>query len=91
VLVDVRLLSLPEGAGAQQGLMGGESEGWVSGHSMHSWSSAGPEGWWAGGEGQVSHELWDYFQAGVWYGWGTGIPVVMDVVVWPRGRYPSVV
>jgi hypothetical protein len=35
--------------------------------------------------------LWDWLMAGVWCQQVVGILVVKDPVVWPRGRYPSVV
>jgi hypothetical protein len=38
------------GSGARQGLMGRVG----SGHPMHGWGSAGPEGQWGPREGQVS-------------------------------------
>jgi hypothetical protein len=41
---------VPHGAGAEQDLMGVVG----SGHPMHGWGSAGPEGQWAQGEGWVS-------------------------------------
>jgi hypothetical protein len=38
-----KALLIPHGAGAQQGLRGGEPEGWGSGCPTRSWGSAGPE------------------------------------------------
>jgi hypothetical protein len=57
-----------------------------SGRSTHGWSSAGPEGQWAGGGGGAGLypcELWDRLQA--------GILVVVGPAAQPRSGYSGMV
>jgi hypothetical protein len=68
----------------------GKSKGWESSYPTCSWGSAGSEGQWAllGG---IPASPGNWVLAGVQCGWVAGIPMVMDVAVWPRGVYSSVV
>jgi hypothetical protein len=77
--------------------------GWGSCHSTRSWSQEGGlvipcvaeaqqglkgSGLWGGG--CYPGLLWDQFWAGVWHGPVVGI-LVVDLAVWPRGRYSGMV
>jgi hypothetical protein len=69
----------------------GESKGQRSAHLTHNWGLAGREGQWAPGRG-VGIPV----SCGPALGWGLAhtvdrIPVIVDPVAWPRGRYPGMV